>query len=109
MSAPTEEPLVTDDRSRIIRPEVVLLEIGDGFHSQSNRVYDDARNVSACPKGMLGILLNIWRIQYCHRQRNDPDPDHLEDPKGKEFKKSHPSCRQIGRLSSLEDTKEEES
>jgi len=85
VSAPAEKSLVTDSGSRIIRSKVILLEISDSFQSQSNSINNNACNIPAGPKGMLRILLDVWRIQDYHGQRNNPNPDHLEYPKGKEL------------------------
>jgi hypothetical protein len=62
MSTPAEESLVTYGRSRIVAPEVVFLHIRDSLHKKPNGKDDYARNVSACAKRMLRVLLDIRRI-----------------------------------------------
>jgi hypothetical protein len=109
MPAPTEESIITDSGSRVISPKVILLEIGDSLHKQSNGIYDDASNIPARPKVTLRILLNVRRIKDCHRQGNHPDPDHLKDPKCKEFEEVIPLVVESVVLSSLEDAEEEKS
>jgi hypothetical protein len=108
MSTPTEKSLVTDSRPGIVRAKVVLLEIGDRLHSQSNCIYDDACNIPARPKIMLRILLYVRRIQDRHRQGNDPNPDHLENPKGKELEEVIPLVIKSVVFPSLEDAEKEE-
>jgi hypothetical protein len=57
---------------------------------------------------VLRILLDIWRIQDRHGQRNNPNPDHLEDPKGKELEDVISLVVESVVFPRLEDTEEEE-
>jgi hypothetical protein len=58
---------------------------------------------------MLRILLDVWRIQDRHGQRNNPDSDHLEDPKGKELREVISLVIKPVVFARLEDTEEKES
>lgn len=85
MSTPAEESFVTYSRSRVAAPEVVFLHICDRLHKQPNSKNDYARNIPACAKRMLRVLLDIRRVQDRDRERHGPNPDHLEDPESQEF------------------------
>ena len=58
---------------------------------------------------MLWILLDIWWIQDCDRQGNNPDPDHLKDPETKELEEVVPLIVKSIVFPSLENTEEEKS
>lgn len=84
MAAPSPEALVTHGALVLRAPEPVLLDIADAFHDETNGKHDDSDNVSGCAKADEGVLPHGGRVDERHGQRDDPDPDHLEDPEAEE-------------------------
>jgi len=57
---------------------------------------------------MLRILRNIWRVQDRNWERDDPDPDHLEDPEAEEFEEVIAFIVEAIIFAGFEDAEEEE-
>lgn len=67
-----------------VAPELVFLNIGNTFQDEANGEQYHTGYVPPCPEVRLVEPCDIWRIENSHRQRDDPNPDHLEDPETEE-------------------------
>lgn len=74
VSRPCEQAYIAYYALGGVASEYVFLHVGDALHHKADGKHDDAYYVACGPKLRLIELRDVWRIEHCHRQRDDPHP-----------------------------------
>lgn len=109
MSCPGKEANITHFALVLwIASEQVLLNVGYAFEDETDSKEYDTRNIPSSSKRWLVKFGHVRRIKNGDRQRNSPDPDHLENPEAKEGPELIALVVKAVIFTGLDDSEEEE-
>lgn len=103
-----EEPPVADGGPVVAGAEAVPLHIADALHGEAHGEEQHAGDVAAGAEGMLRVALHGGRVDHGDGQRDQPDPEHLEDPEAQEGQEAVALVVEAVVLARLEDAEEQE-
>lgn len=109
MARPRKEAFITHFSPIVRLPKAILLHITHALHDEPNCKHDDARNVPTRPEAVLGVASDGGRVEQRYGQRDGPNPEHLEDPKAKEWEEAVAFVVEAVILAGAEDAEEQES
>lgn len=84
MARKGEEALVADGLGVVGLAKTVLLHVAHTLHGEADGEEDDAGNVPAGAKVVLGVARDVGGVEQGDGQGDEPDPEHLEDPEAQE-------------------------
>lgn len=113
MPRPAPKPTVAYSSAALLLHTTILskaklVDIAHTLHDEPQCKEHNTGNVPACPKGYKWVGRHIGRVDDRHRQRDDPHPEHLEDPKPKKGEELVALVIEAVVFSRFEDAEEEE-
>ena len=76
MARPGKETLVADSTTLfVVLLELILLNVADGLHGDTNGKPDDSQNIGSFVEGRLWVSVDNGAVQHSHRHTDCPDLD----------------------------------